>query len=199
MCSGEIKNPAGTLNSCFEVDSLIEGVTSPVPDSESIPTDEPIESVEVIEEVVEPVEPVEEVLEAGPVSAQALNGAQISGLLEILEVVSLGGLSKDAAVEMILVAFPTIPKEQAESIVAGSQKKESPDELPAVQEDRSDTVEGQAFAAISEQVESHLAKLKTILSERSKKKTPEQFEQWVADKFSEGLTIPIKKQEQADE
>jgi hypothetical protein len=54
-------------------------------------------------------------------------------------------------------------------------------------------------AAISEQVESHLAKLKTILSERSKKKTPEQFEQWVADKFSEGLTIPIKKQEQANE
>ena len=178
---------------------LIEGTSNSTTDSESIPTDEPVESVEVIEEVIEPVEQVEEVFEAGPVSAQALNGAQISGLLEILEVVSLGGLSKDAAVEMILVAFPTIPKEQAESIVAGSQKKESPNELPAVQEDRSDTIEGQAFAAISEQVESHLAKLKTILSERSKKKTPEQFEQWVADKFSEGLTIPIKKQEQANE
>jgi HK97 family phage portal protein len=120
---------------------LIEGTSNSTTDSESIPTDEPVESVEVIEEVIEPVEQVEEVFEAGPVSAQALNGAQIGGLLEILEVVSLGGLTNDAAVEMILVAFPTIPKEQAESIVAGAQKKESPNELPAVQEDRSDTIE----------------------------------------------------------
>jgi len=56
-----------------------------------------------------------------PVSAQALNGAQIASLLEILAVVSAGGITIDAAIALIGVAFPSISQQQAADIVAGAR------------------------------------------------------------------------------
>lgn len=55
-----------------------------------------------------------------PVSAQALNGAQIASLLEILSAVSAGSITTAAAVQIILVAFPTIDEADARAIVAGA-------------------------------------------------------------------------------
>ena len=56
-----------------------------------------------------------------PVSAQALNGAQIGSLMEILAAVAAGGLTDAAAVALIGVAFPTITPEDARDIVAGAR------------------------------------------------------------------------------
>lgn len=51
------------------------------------------------------------------VSGTAMNGAQISSLVGIVEAVSLGTLTPNAAVEVILASFPTIDRQQAEKIV----------------------------------------------------------------------------------
>lgn len=56
-----------------------------------------------------------------PVSAQALNGAQIASLLEILAAVAAGAITSQAAIQLIGVAFPTITEEQAAAIVAGAR------------------------------------------------------------------------------
>ncbi len=56
-----------------------------------------------------------------PVSAQALNGAQIASLLEILAAVAAGAITSSAGVQLIGVAFPTITEEQAAAIVAGAR------------------------------------------------------------------------------
>ena len=51
------------------------------------------------------------------VSGTAMNGAQISSLVGIVEAIGLGTLSADAGVEVILASFPTIDREQARKIV----------------------------------------------------------------------------------
>ena len=56
-----------------------------------------------------------------PVSAQALNGAQIASLMEILAAVAAGAITGPAAIQLIGVAFPTITEEQAAAIVAGAR------------------------------------------------------------------------------
>jgi len=56
-----------------------------------------------------------------PVSAQALNGAQIASLMEILAAVAAGAITGPAAIQLIGVAFPTITPEQAAAIVAGAR------------------------------------------------------------------------------
>jgi len=55
--------------------------------------------------------------DAAAVADTALNGAQISSLLEIVAAVSAGTLTADSAVAMILVAFPTISEADARKIV----------------------------------------------------------------------------------
>lgn len=47
----------------------------------------------------------------------ALNGAQIASLKEIVEAVGAGMLNPDTAIELILVSFPTVTKEQADAII----------------------------------------------------------------------------------
>lgn len=54
------------------------------------------------------------------VADTALNGAQVSSLLEIVLAVSAGSLTADAAVGIILVAFPTITEEEARRVVDGA-------------------------------------------------------------------------------
>ena len=56
-----------------------------------------------------------------PVSAQALNGAQIASLLEILAAVAAGAITPDAGIALIGVAFPSISEEAAREIVAGAR------------------------------------------------------------------------------
>lgn len=49
----------------------------------------------------------------------SLNGAQISGLLEILTSVSLGVVGKEAAINIIISAFPQIAQDEASKMVDG--------------------------------------------------------------------------------
>jgi len=80
------------------------------PFKESIIEEGVIEEV-VDGEVVETEEPTEDV------AASAMNGAQISSLVGIVEAVGLGTLTPAAAVEVIMASFPTITRAQASKIV----------------------------------------------------------------------------------
>lgn len=55
----------------------------------------------------------------GDVQATALNGAQVTSLQGIVTAVAAGEIPPDAALQMILVAFPTVTHEQAEAMVRG--------------------------------------------------------------------------------
>mgnify|MGYP003645313005 CR=1 FL=1 len=65
-----------------------------------------------------------------PLAATALNGAQVSSLLTILEQVALGAITADAAVVLIGVAFPTVNEEQARRIVEGASAAEVDPDAP---------------------------------------------------------------------
>lgn len=56
-----------------------------------------------------------------PMSATALNGAQVASMIAILGQVSTGLLSSDAAVALIGAAFPTVSEAQARRIISGAQ------------------------------------------------------------------------------
>jgi capsid protein len=55
------------------------------------------------------------------VIGQSLNGAQVASLINVINAVAAGALSKEGAVSVITAAFPTISREQAIGIVAGVQ------------------------------------------------------------------------------
>jgi len=55
------------------------------------------------------------------VQAQALNGAQVASLVEIVEKVAMGTLPRDAAVNIIVLAFNVLPQD-AEKILGGAGK-----------------------------------------------------------------------------
>lgn len=65
-----------------------------------------------------------------PVQDTALNGAQVSSLLEIVAAVSTGTLTPEGAVALIVAAFPAISEEEAKRIVAGVNEK-TPEPAPA--------------------------------------------------------------------
>jgi hypothetical protein len=50
----------------------------------------------------------------------ALNGAQVTALLQILASISAGALDKEAAVTLITSAFPAITEPEAQQIVEGA-------------------------------------------------------------------------------
>ena len=55
-----------------------------------------------------------------PLAATALNGAQISSMLTILQQVAEGLLSVESAVVLMKVSFPTVSEDQARAILAGA-------------------------------------------------------------------------------
>lgn len=69
-------------------------------------------------------DPTEDPLAAATTGANmastALNGAQVTALLEVLGQISAGTIDKDAAVALITSAFPTIAKELARTMVDGA-------------------------------------------------------------------------------
>jgi hypothetical protein len=79
----------------------------------------------MIEESVDNVQPIadgegnteEVVAETGDVQGTALNGAQISSMVAIVEAVGLGTLTPESAVQVILASFPLIAEEEARKIV----------------------------------------------------------------------------------
>lgn len=85
----------------------------------------------------DPVDPAADPMAAGPdLAATALNGAQVTALLEVLAQVSAGLLDKPSAVAVILSSFPTITEAEANKIVDGAKPApliEPPQEPPADQ------------------------------------------------------------------
>ena len=66
------------------------------------------------------------------VAGSAMNGAQISSLVGIVEAVGLGTLTPQSAVQVILASFPTISQRQAEEIVG---IKEEPTQFRSADKD----------------------------------------------------------------
>jgi HK97 family phage portal protein len=89
---------------------------------------EPMPATVVEEIVVDETAPAPEpVADAAPAQADepqladvSLNGAQITGILEILTQVSAGLLTTDAAGALILASFPSIPPAAVDRILAGT-------------------------------------------------------------------------------
>jgi HK97 family phage portal protein len=89
---------------------------------------EPMPATVVEEIVVDETAPAPEpVADAAPAQADepqladvSLNGAQITGILEILTQVSAGLLTTDAAGALILASFPSIPPASVDRILAGT-------------------------------------------------------------------------------
>jgi HK97 family phage portal protein len=53
----------------------------------------------------------------GSVQDTAMNGAQVAGLLSILEAVTSGAIPADSALQMLLLAFPTIDPNEAAALI----------------------------------------------------------------------------------
>ena len=63
----------------------------------------------------------------------SLNGAQVASVINIINAVAAGALSKEGAVSVITSAFPTISREQAVLIVGGIQEGNI---IPTTKEER---------------------------------------------------------------
>ncbi len=93
-----------------------------------------------------------------PVQDTALNGAQVSAILDITAQVSAETLSVDGAIAIMLVAFPTIDEAEARRIAEGAIKKPpepnpaaAPGETPAPVEQPAD--DGEKAAPITRDAE----------------------------------------------
>jgi lambda family phage portal protein len=71
--------------------------------------------------------------EGQPIQDISLNGAQVASLINIINAVAAGALSKEGAVSVITSAFPTISREQAVLIVGGIQEGNI---IPTTKEER---------------------------------------------------------------
>lgn len=89
---------------------------APAQESDSIPTPEGGPNGETLQEV-------------------SLNGAQVSGIIEILSQISAGLIDKPAGKVLIAAAFPTIPDNMVSTIVEGTNAvTEQPAAAPAAQQ-----------------------------------------------------------------
>jgi lambda family phage portal protein len=82
---------------------------------------------------------------------QSLNGAQVASLINVINAVAAGALSKDGAISVIVAAFPTISREQAQGIVAGVQQGKmipTTEKEKQANQDQGNPEEGQGGSAI---------------------------------------------------
>ena len=93
---------------------------------------EPIPAAVVEEPVVDATAPSPEpAADAEPqVADVSLNGAQITGLLAILQAVSTGVFTKSGAAAAVAAAFPFIPQPQVDAILAGVPESPVPSAVP---------------------------------------------------------------------
>jgi HK97 family phage portal protein len=93
---------------------------------------EPIPAAVVEEPVVDATAPSPEpAADAEPqVADVSLNGAQITGLLAILQAVSTGVLTKSGAAAAVAAAFPSISQPQIDAILAGVPESPVPSAVP---------------------------------------------------------------------
>ena len=95
----------------------------PVPAvTEPMPADVPAEVSEQPVPAGDPAEP--------QVADVSLNGAQITGLLAILQAVATGVLDKSGAAAAVAAAFPAMPRQQIDAILAGVPEN-TPPAMPA--------------------------------------------------------------------
>jgi hypothetical protein len=71
-------------------------------------------------EIDSTVDPLAAAASGADLAATALNGAQVTALLEVLNQIAAGTIDKDAAVALITAAFPTITEALASQMVDGT-------------------------------------------------------------------------------
>lgn len=139
----------------------------------------------------------------------ALNGAQITSLLEVLNSVAEGRLSDDGAIAVILTSFPTISEEEASRMVAGVQVSEPedasdedvepegppagptpPTAAPSAAEEEEEEL-GTRAPVLKTPDELNTAKLRRALNEEERKKYFELFEKRVLEKGDKRLEEKI--------
>jgi hypothetical protein len=76
-------------------------------------------STEAGDQVAMQEDPLSAAANGAALADTALNGAQVTALLEVLTQVSSGLLDKQSAVAVIVAAFPAISPEEAVKIVTG--------------------------------------------------------------------------------
>jgi lambda family phage portal protein len=79
--------------------------------------------------------------EAQAVSDISLNGAQVASLINVINAVAAGALTKDGAVSVITAAFPIITPEQARAIMGGVKEGNI---IPTTKEERIATIKEEA-------------------------------------------------------
>jgi hypothetical protein len=99
-----------------------EGVTDPLPAEVSAE-----DSAATLED------PLAAAASGADLAATALNGAQVTALLEVLAKVSAGVLEKTAAVALITSAFPTVSSDLAQQMVDGAIPLPPPSQQPGEQ------------------------------------------------------------------
>jgi len=116
------------------IDKMIElsGEVGTVEFVEASPMGIVAEAIEEVSIDALPGQPVVEEEETENVSGTAMNGAQISSLVGIVEAVGLGTLTPESGVQVILASFPSITIQQAREIVG---IKETPSEFRSAKED----------------------------------------------------------------
>ena len=103
-----------------------EAQPEPTPTPTPTPTPEEAAPVQAEQTAAQP-EPVADT----QIADVSLNGAQITGIIAILEQVSLGALTPDGAVSFISLSFPSIPADKISSIVNGVIAKPAPAQAQA--------------------------------------------------------------------
>jgi hypothetical protein len=87
--------------------AVTDTTTPPTADT----TDGPVDST---------TDPLAAAASGADLAATALNGAQVTALLEVLNQIAAGTIDKDAAVALITAAFPTITEALASQMVNGT-------------------------------------------------------------------------------
>lgn len=73
----------------------------------------------------QPQNPANTANTSGAVQDTALNGAQVSSLVQIIESVTSGILPKESAIQLILAAFPNLAEERVKGIINPLEEKET--------------------------------------------------------------------------
>ncbi len=101
------------------------GFTQPLPGDELIGSLAPEDLSGLLEDAA-PREPATEPQPATELQEQAMNGAQVQALAGLIQSVSAGELPAASAVDLIVVAFPTVGEERARRMVEAADRLEPP-------------------------------------------------------------------------
>lgn len=114
-----------------QVKAIVDGVNAGTKPEPQATEPQPAPAAEVAPAADSDAEPTTPATPEVSLQAMALNGAQVTALLEVIAQIGAGTITADAAQAIITSAFPTIAESVAQQMVAGANKPAEP--LPAVE------------------------------------------------------------------